>query len=113
MKNFSLDIICFLDDEKVKEFFLNGLKNEKTHEVCLAVLYVSTSENQYLEQILLDDDTLSYMALHYLDYHGNNSENISKLLTLNQERREKKDREYFIQKSISKTIYNTCLRIKL
>ena len=73
---------------------LNGIKKERIREACLAVLYVSTGENQYyepLEKILLDGDTLRYSVTIYLYQHQKlESEQFSKLLKLNEENYAKK-----------------------
>lgn len=83
----------FEDDERVKPALINGIKNEQIHEPCLAVLYISTLEDQYLKQltqILEGGDTLDYRVVIYLYEHQNKSDDIEKILSLNKEIYDKK-----------------------
>ncbi len=72
----------------MKEVLCNGLNNERTREICLAVLTVCTGEKQYLdeiEKILSEGNTLDYLAVDYLTDHVDKLEQIEKLLKLNAE----------------------------
>jgi len=83
-----LKLVCFFNvDERVEQFLVQGIQNEHIQEACLAVLYISTQEDQYyeqLEQILNNGNTFNYSTIVYLNKHEEKSnEKIEKLLVLN------------------------------
>jgi hypothetical protein len=88
--------LFFQGDEKVKEVLLNQTNNDETREVCLAVLGVCTEEKQYLdelEKILTEGNTLNYTVVEYLKDNADKSQQVAKLLELNQEIHMKKEQE--------------------
>ena len=78
MIDFTLD-----HDEKVKQALINGMQNEQIHQSCLVALYISTLEEQYLNQIieiLKEDDTLDSPVVQFLYRHRNKSEKIDEYI---------------------------------
>jgi hypothetical protein len=75
---------------------LNGINREDTREVCLAVLSVCTEEKQYLdelEKILAEGNTLDYMVAKYFKDYADKSQQVDKLLKLNEEIHKNKKKE--------------------
>ncbi len=86
----------FQGDQRVKEVLLNGINREDTREVCLAVLSVCTKEKQFLdklEKILTEGNTLDYMVAEYFKDHAEKSQEVDKLLKLNEEIHKNKNKE--------------------
>ncbi|CAF1518723.1 unnamed protein product, partial [Didymodactylos carnosus] len=81
-------LATFINDEEAKNALLNGCKHERTREACLAVLYTCTKEKQYLElleEAVKTGKTFDYYIVHYLRNHAETSEDLVKLLQLNEE----------------------------
>ncbi len=78
----------FPADERVQQVLSRGLNKEQTLEMCLATLSVCTGEKQYLnemEKMVTEGNTLDSTVVEYLRDHTGQSEDIDKLLKLNDE----------------------------
>ncbi|CAF4171322.1 unnamed protein product [Rotaria magnacalcarata] len=83
-----LALAPFIDNETAKQILLDGINYPQTREACLAVLCISTEENQFfekLEEILKQHKTLSYMVQTYVMNNAEKSHYAEKLLALNKE----------------------------
>jgi len=88
--------LFFQGDQRVKKVLLNGINREDTREVCLAVLSVCTEEKQFLdelEKMLTEGNTLDYMVAEYFKDHAEKSQEVHKLLKLNEEIHKNKNKE--------------------
>jgi poly-D-alanine transfer protein DltD len=86
----------FQADERVKEVLRNGINKEQTREICLAALSVCTGDKQYLDEIekmVTEGNTLDYKVAEYFRDHAGQSEEIDKLLKLNEEVYKKKQKQ--------------------
>lgn len=72
----------------MEEVVRNSVNNEETREMATVVLAVCTGEKQYwdsMEAILAEGNTLDYTVVKYLKEQADKSENVEKILQLNEE----------------------------